>query len=90
MFNDINVREILGVEERRPALFIKETGPDKIEAAKRLAITEKNFEDWHRAINSTNTRQLPADLVDLYEEAALILCRILTFERNIATGGGRS
>lgn len=87
MSNAINVREVLGIEERRAPLFIKAVGPDKLEAAKRLAITEKNFEDWYNAINATNTRQMPVDLVDLYEEATITLCRILAFEKNIATGG---
>ena len=87
MSSAINVRDILGIEERRPNMFIKASGPDKLEAAKRLAITEKNFEEWYNLINATNTRQLPTDLVDLYEEAALVLCRILAFEKRIATGG---
>jgi len=87
MNNDIDVRAILGIQERRPNMFIRETGPDKLEAAKRLAITEKSFEEWYTMINVTNTRQLPTDLVDLYEEAALVLCRILAFEKRIATEG---
>ena len=90
MDNVINVREILGVEERRDPLFIKSVGPDKNEAAKRLAATEEIFQEWHNRINATNTRQLPADLVYLYEEATITLCRILSFEKDIVTGGGRS
>jgi len=87
MSSAINVRDILGVQERRPALFFRPVGPDKAEAAKRLAVTEKFFEDWHGRINETNTRQLPADLVDLYEEATITLCRILTYEKEIVNGG---
>ena len=87
MNNMINVRDILGVEEKRPPLFFRPVGPDKHEAAKRLAVTEKFFEDWHGRINETNTRQLPADLVDLYEDATITLCRVLQMEKQIVSGG---
>lgn len=86
----INVREILGVKEPEPRLFIKPVGPDRLEAAKRLAITEKAFEDWHVSINATNTRQLPSDLIELYDDAAYTLCKILDYERQIATDPERS
>ena len=89
MSNDINVKEILGVVETRPSLFFRAVGPDKQEAAKRYAETEKFFEDWHRSINQTNTRSLPADLVGLYDDVAVTLCRILSYEKNIVTEGGR-
>ena len=84
---EANVREILGVEPKHTPLFFKPTGPDKLEAAKRLAITEQCFEGWYNAINGTNTRQVPSDLVELYEEATVVLCRILQYEKNIVTGG---
>lgn len=81
---DINVREVLGVLNE--PLFIRKNGPDKLEAAKRLAITEHNFESWFNEINATNTRELPSELVALYETAAYTLCKILTLEKKIATG----
>lgn len=81
---EANIREILGVMNE--PLFIKAVGPDKLEAAKRQAITEHFFEDWYNAINATNTRQLPSGLVALYESAAYTLCKILTMEKKIATG----
>lgn len=81
---DINVRELLGVMNE--PLFIKAVGPDKLEAAKRQAITEHFFEDWFTAINATNTRQLPSGLVALYDKAACTLCEILAMEKKIATG----
>ena len=87
MSNEINVREILGVQEKPIPLFFRPVGPDKNEAAKRLAATEQMFQEWHGRINATNTRQLPADLVDLYEEATITLFRILSFEKDIVTGG---
>ena len=87
MENSINVREILGVQPTHTPLFFKPVGPDKLEAAKRLAVTEQSFEAWYNAINATNTRQVPADLKELYEEATVVLCRILQYEKDIVTGG---
>ena len=84
MENNINVREILGVKENSP-LFIKASGPDKLAAAERLASTEKHFEEWHAAINRTNTRELPPDLIRCYDEAAYALCKILKYEKELVT-----
>lgn len=84
MSNNINVREILGVQNNNP-LFIKTLGPDKRAAAERFAVTEKFFEEWHTAINQTNTRELPPDLVRYYEEAAFALCMILKMEKGLIT-----
>jgi len=89
MSNGINVKDILGVVEKKQSLFFRAVGPDKREAAKRLAETEKFFEEWHGVINQTNTRALPEDLVDLYDDVAAGLCRILSYEKDIVTKGGR-
>ena len=78
--NGINIREALN--ECEP-LFIKPKRADKHAAASRLEATEKMFEDWHAAINRTNTRGLPDELIGLYDEAAVALCKILTYERRI-------
>lgn len=82
MENKINVREILGADDREP-LFIKPAGPDKHAAADRLASTEKHFEEWHSEINRTNTRGLPPELIALYDEATEALCKILTYEKGL-------
>ena len=86
MSNYFDVREALGVEPSRPTLFFRRT-PDKAEAAIRYAATEQMFQEWHDKINSTNTRQIPADIAELYDEAAIVLCRIMTEEKRILTGG---
>lgn len=88
MDTSINVREILGVQNTEP-LFIKPSGPDKHAAATRLAITEQHFEEWHAAINRTNTRELPAELIKYYDEAAYALCKVLTLERGIVNYGSK-
>lgn len=86
MSNYFDVRDILGVEERRPSLFFR-TIPDKAEAAVRYTATEQMFQEWHEKINATNTKKIPADLAELYDEAAIVLCRIMTEEKRIVTGG---
>lgn len=83
MANNINVREILGVEQE--SLFMKDFGPNKTEAMKRLVYTEACFEKWHMAINKTHTKDCPAEIVRLYDEAALALCKIIAAEKAIVT-----
>lgn len=79
----IDVRKELGIVETPEPIFIKRQDPDKGAAAARLAITEKMFEKWHADINRTNTRELPKELVNVYEEASMALCKILMYEKEI-------
>ena len=83
MENRINVAQYL--RALNGPVFIKDKGPDKLEAAQRLTVTEKMFEEWHAAINRTHTSEMTTDLIVLYDEAAAALCRILMAEREIAT-----
>jgi len=76
----IDVRKEIGIVT---PLFIKRQAPDKMAAAERLACTEKHFEEWHAAINRTNTREIPTELVAAYEEATIALCKVLTIEKRI-------
>ena len=87
MSNFIDVKEALGIAEERPALFFQPVGPDRYAAMDRKRITESIFEEWFRKINYTNTRGIPKEIMQLYEEATLTLCRILHEEENIIKGG---
>ena len=80
----IDVKKELGVVDNAP-LFIKKKPADKFESAKRLAITEKMFEEWHADINRTDTRELPDSLKRAYEDACMALCKILQYEKDIIT-----
>ena len=71
MSNAINVREVLGIEEKRPPLFFDPVGPDRYAAMDRKRITESLFEEWYRKINQTNTRGIPEDIRQLYESATI-------------------
>ena len=79
----IDVKEILGVVEVDSPLFIKKKVPDKGAAAMRLAVTERMFEQWHADINRTDTREMPEELVAVYDEAAKALCKVLMQEKEI-------
>lgn len=82
MSTEIDVRKVMNEREK---LFLKAQGPDKMSAAERLAATERIFEEWFHEINRTNLRNIPTSLANLYEDAAITLCMILTEERNIVT-----
>ena len=85
MENRINVAEYLRPLEDN--LFIKEKGPDRVEAAQRMTITEKSFEEWHAAINRTHTSEMPTELMSLYNDAAKCMCKILAAEKMIIIHG---
>lgn len=82
----INVREIMGANDKPQVLFFDPVGPDRYAAMDRKRITEQIFEEWYRKINTTNTRAIPADLKRLYEDATIALCHILTEEEKIIKG----
>ena len=81
----IDVKKELGIDNKE-ILFIKTKPVDKFESAKRLAITEKMFEEWHADINRTNTREMPDSLKLAYEDACIALCKILQYEKDIIIG----
>lgn len=82
----INVREIMGANDKPAVLFFDPVGPDRYAAMDRKRITEQIFEEWYRKINTTNTRAIPESVKHLYEEATITLCQILTEEENIIKG----
>ena len=88
MSNEINVREVLGVKEDYRPLFFEKVGPDPFEAMDRYKVTYQVFKEWHDRINKTNTRGLPKDLMQVYEEATESLCKVLNAEKEIIKGGG--
>ncbi|MBR2707346.1 MAG: hypothetical protein IKE74_08970 [Mogibacterium sp.] len=82
----IDVREIMGANDRPSGLFFDPVGPDRYAAMDRKRITESLFEEWYRKINQTNTRGIPEDIRQLYESATIALCQILTEEERIIAG----
>ena len=88
MSNEINIREVLGVKEEYRPLFFEKVGPDPFVAMDRYKITYQCFKEWHDRINGTNTRGLPKELMQLYEEATHSLCKVLNMEQIIMKNGG--
>ena len=74
--------------DRPPRLFIPVKGPDKRAAALRYAAVDKVMEDWYSAINSgeANARELPDELLTLYEKACDLMLEIRERERDILIG----
>ena len=60
--------------------FITQKKADKQAAMKRRIITENMVEDWKIEINRTNTREMPLNLLRLYEEAFHTIEKILAIE----------
>jgi len=88
MSNNIDVRAILGVQEKPPALFFDPVGPDRYAAMDRKRITEELFEELYMRINRINNRGIPADTKQLYEDLTITFCKILHAEE--ATIKGRA
>ena len=82
----IDVREIMGANDKPVGLFFDPVGPDRYAAMDRKRITESLFEELYRKINQTNTRGIPEDIRQLYESATIALCQILTEEERIIAG----
>ncbi len=78
----IDVRKIMNEVE---PVFITKKKPDKIQAAARLACTDKHFGAWFYEINETYTADMPADLVALYEKAADSMFAAMAAEKKIIT-----
>lgn len=80
----IDVKTALGVvDSKKKRIFITKQPADKFAAAQRYALTEKLFKEWYDGTNATNTRELPEDLADKYEEACMSICEILMMEKEI-------
>lgn len=63
--------------------FITQKKADKQAAMKRRIITENMIEDWKIEINRTNTREMPLNLLRLYEGAFHTIEKILDIELQI-------
>lgn len=86
MDNYINVREILGIEERRPSLLFDPVGPDRHEAMDRYKIIEQIMQEWKLKLNGTNTRLMTTDLQMTYDNAFEALIDVWRAEKAIIQG----
>ena len=82
----INVRDYL--PDYKENIFIKSKPVNTKAAAYRYAVVEDILEEWFDKVNSerADTREMPGDLIDLYEHACETLLKIRTKERDILLG----
>ena len=83
---DINVRDYLPNFEEN--IFIKEKPLNTGAAAYRFSVVEEVLEEWFDKVNSerANTRDMPGDLIELYEDACRTMLKIRMRERDIVLG----
>ncbi len=82
----INVREIMGANDKPVGLFFDPIGPDRYAAMERKRILEQHFEAIYREINHTNTRGIPEETRQKWEAWTIATCQLLTEEENNIKG----
>lgn len=64
--------------------FVTEQAPSSTAAALRFAITSETLANWSRAINETDTKNMPQKLLDAYQIAFQAIKMVCEQERAIA------
>jgi hypothetical protein len=65
--------------------FISHKQPDRKAAAQRYFLVDDMLYDWHGKLNdqSMNTRSMPTDLKQMYDDAVHILLKIREYEKSL-------
>ena len=86
--NTINVRDYLPPIVDEDYIFIRDKSHNKAAAMKRYSITDKITREFFEGINSddSDTKDIPSDLKDKYEQVYLLLFEIMNYETNIVLG----
>ena len=90
MNNFLSMDEIKNATERpeqpRNDRFIFRKGPDRKAASERYYIVQDILYDWHGKLNDSNlnTREMPKDLLDMYDQASELMVRISMYERKLS------
>ena len=74
------------VEETPSIGFIEPKQPDRQAAAQRYYWVQDMLYDWHGKLNdrNSNTREMPKDLKDLYDQACHVLLKISDYEKKLS------
>lgn len=82
----INVRDYISEPAERE--FIRPRKLNKKAAAHRYSVLQNILEEWFDEVNSerSDTRDIPSDLADMYEQASKLMIQIGLYERDIVTG----
>lgn len=80
---EINVKDYM--PESKENIFIRRKPVNTKAAAYRYAVVEHILEDWFDEVNSerADTREMPAELQELYEKACEYMLKIRMYERDI-------
>ena len=68
-------------------LFMPKQGADRSAALQRHIAVEQVMYDWYMVVNQSNYREVPKELIDLYEKACYTMLQIREMEKQIALGG---
>ena len=86
MYTTEEIRKSMEPVEPKPDIgFIELKQPDRKAAAQRYFLVEDILYDWHGKLNDRgmNTRSMPGDLKQLYDEAVHILLKIRDYEKGL-------
>lgn len=87
MADYINVKEIMEGSIVEPEItFIMKKRPDRQAASNRAFLAEDLLRSWHAALNDDkcNTREMPDELLKLYQEACDKISVIIGYEERLA------
>ena len=87
MADYINVKEIMEGSIVEPEItFIMKKRPDRQAAANRAFLAEDLLRSWHTALNDEkcNTREMPNELLQLYQEACDKISVIIGYEERLS------
>lgn len=85
---EFNVRDYLPPIVDEESIFIRDKSHNKKAAMNRYAVTDKITREFYEGINSddSDTKDIPSDLKDKYEQVYLLLFEIMNYETNIVLG----
>ena len=86
MYTTDEIRSTMEKVEPRPDfMFIEHKQPDRKAAAQRYFLVEDILYDWHGKLNDRqmNTRSMPTDLKQMYDEAVRIMLKIRDYEKGL-------
>ncbi len=87
MYTIDEIRRIMEPEEETPKIgFIEDMKPDRQAAAMRYYLVEDILYDWHGKLNDRrmNTREIPEELKELYDQACHIMMKIARYEHKLS------
>ena len=87
--NTINVRDYLPpIDVREERIFIRDKDHNRAAAMHRYSVVDKVTRELFAGINAdeSDTKDIPQDLVDKYEQLYKLLISVSMYETEIATG----